>query len=209
MNKAIIDLWADIGSKDYWNDLLDRNAGVFVPFDERWPQPGFIGERYLDSPYPRIIMVGQNPRASNNARAKDGDHEMFRRIRNHSQSRQPETLRDLFSMMRNFMLGIEYKPRWPPTIVLTEHLRLNLGDVAYLNTIPLATVNDKIVPAFRPAFDRSTRLQLELLNPDKVVVYGKGAYDKLQEMGAGKWDMRYIEQRNYKDVPSVRRWLKE
>ena len=55
--------------------------------------------------------------------------------------------------------------------------------------------------------DTSTRLQLQHLRPDKIVVFGKGAYDKFQEIGTKPWDVRYIRQRNYKDTPSVREWL--
>ena len=206
MNKAIIDLWADIGSEDYWGDLLVRSPGVFVPFDERWPQPGFIGERYFDSTL-RVTVLAQNPRASNTARAIDADMEMFRRIQRHSQVRSDDSLRELFSMMRDFMLGISYKPAWKPVTAVTRHLGLVLDNIAYLNTIPLATYKDRIVPAFRSAFDRSTQLQLEHLNPDKIVVFGKGAYEKLQDMGVDEQDVRYIEQRNLKDAPSVKRWL--
>lgn len=206
MNKAIIDLWADIGSEDYWKDLLVRNPRVFVPFEERWPQPGFIGENYFDLT-PQVVVLAQNPRASNTATASNADMEMFRRIQRHSQVRSDDSLGELFSMMCDFMLGISYKPAWKPVTAVTRHLGLVLDDIAYLNTIPLATRNDQIVPAFRSAFDRSTRLQLGHLNPDKIVVFGKGAYEKLQDIGVDEWDMRYIEQRDFKDVPSVKRWL--
>ena len=206
MNRAIIDLWAEIGSEDYWDDLLVQSPRDFVTFKERWPQPGFIGERYFDST-PSVIVLAQNPRASNTATASKADMEMFRRIRRHSQVRSNDSLRELFSMMRDFMLGISYKPAWKPVTAVTRHLGLVLDDIAYLNTIPLATGKDRIIPAFRSAFDRSTRLQLEHLNPDKIVVFGKGAYEKLREMGVDERDMRYIEQRNFKDAPSVRRWL--
>ncbi len=157
---------------------------------------------------PRVIAMAQNPRASNTLRASDADMEMFRRIRRHSRVRSDDSLGYLFSMMRSFMLGISYKPAWRPVTAFTRHLGLALDNIAYLNAIPLATYNDLIVPAaFRSAFDRSTRLQLGHLNPDKIVVFGKGAYEEVQKMGVDEWDMRYIEQRNFKDAPSVKSWL--
>ncbi len=48
---------------------------------------------------------------------------------------------------------------------------------------------------------------MEHLRPDKIVVFGKCAYEKFQEIGTDPWDVRYIQQRNYKDAPSVREWL--
>ena len=206
MNKAITDLWADIGTEDYWDDLFVRSPRVFVPFEERWPQPGFIGENYFDLT-PQVVVLAQNPRASNTATASNADMEMFRMIQRHSQVRSDDSLGELFSMMRDFMLGISYKPAWKPVTAVTRHLGLVLDNIAYLNTIPLATYKDRIVPAFMSAFDRSTLLQLEHLNPDKIVVFGKGAYEELREMGVDEWDMRYIEQRNFKDAYSVKRWL--
>ena len=113
MNKTTVDLWADIGSEDYWNDLIDQKPGVFCPFEQRWPQPGFIGRKYLDSTC-RVVVMGQNPRGSNTPKAANADKEMFRLIRHHSDIRSRDTLEELFAMMRNFMLGIDYTPAWKP-----------------------------------------------------------------------------------------------
>ena len=207
MNKGIVDLWADIGSQDYWDDLLMENPRVFVPFKERWPQPGFIGSNYLNL-YRRVVVMGQNPRASNTAKASDADREMFRLIRHHSRTRSTDSLESLFAMMRSFMLGIDYKPSWRPITAVQGNLGLELGNIAYLNLIPLATYGDKIVhTAFKGAFCISTRLQLRLLDPHKVVVYGKGAYDEFQRIGLDQWDIRYIKQRDYGDAQNVMRWL--
>lgn len=79
--------------------------------------------------------------------------------------------------------------------------------IAYLNLIPLATFNDRIVPEFRAAFERATSRQLELLEPAKVVFYGKGACGMFEELSRGRWPARYIEQRNFRDAPAVRQWL--
>ena len=62
MNKQIVNLWADIGSDSYWKNVMKEGAHVFVPFKSRWPQPGFIGGGYFDSPK-RVVVMGQNPRA--------------------------------------------------------------------------------------------------------------------------------------------------
>ena len=107
------------------------------------------------------------------------------------------------------MLGIGYKPAWRPISAVRRHLGLDLDNIAYLNLIPLATYKDSIVPAFEDAYQKSTMLQLRFLNPDKIVVFGKGAYQKFEQLGGtDQYDTRYIEQRNFKkDVPSVKRWL--
>ena len=206
MDRRIIDLWADIGSKRHWDDLLSRELGVFVPFDERWPQPGFIGESYFEETN-RVLVMGQNPRASNTKRANESDIKMFSLIQNHSLQRSGESMDSLFSMMRMFMLGIKYKPAWKPITATERHLGLNLDRISYLNLIPLATYDDRISPAFREAYEHSTKRQLEALQPEKVVVFGKGAYEKFKELSGGQWDARHLQQRNFKDVPSVKGWL--
>ena len=181
---------------------------MFVPFENRWPQPGFIGRGYFDVSK-KVVVMGQNPRASNTARASSADTELFRLIRVLSKSQTNKSLTELFSMTRDFMRGIGYTPAWKPIIAAERHLGLNLDNIAYLNLIPLATYKDKIVPEFRRAFDLSTKRQLEALTPAKIVVFGKGAHDKFIEVSGGKWDSRYIEQRNLKDAPSVREWLNQ
>ena len=207
MDKRIIELWADIGSEEYWGDLVKRHKSTFVSFDDRWPQPGFIGRNYVNSQHP-VLVMGQNPRASNTSRANDSDMEMFHLIQKHSKERSTGSLEALFSMMRLFMRGQSgYKPTWPPIRAAERHLDLELDNIAYLNLIPLATTGDRIVPAFREAFERSTERQLGRLQPAKIVVYGKRAYEKFVELGGGKWQVRYIEQRDFKDAPSVRSWL--
>ena len=79
MHEDVIDLWGDIGSVDYWRGLQVHKGSnfvpfesVYVPFSERWPQPGFIGKGYYDSAV-RVLVVGQNPRASNNPASNQGD----------------------------------------------------------------------------------------------------------------------------------------
>ena len=208
MKQGIIDLWADIGSEVYRNDLIVKNPGVFVPFGERWPQPGFIGSHYFDSDS-RVVVMGQNPRASNTPTTKRADTEMFRLIRNHSQERSARSIATLFSMMRSFMLGIGYERGWTPITAVRRHLSLDLDNIACLNLIPLATSGDRIVPAFEDAYEKSTILQLQSLNPDKIVVFGKGAYEKFERLGGTEqYDARYVGQRSYrKDAPPVRRWL--
>ncbi|MCE2458458.1 MAG: hypothetical protein J4G14_11695 [Dehalococcoidia bacterium] len=208
MQREIIDLWADIGSEGYWSDLLAKNPGIFVPFSERWPQPGFIGSHYFDSDS-RVVVLGQNPRASNTVTTAEADMEMFRLIRNHSQERSAESIVELFSMIRSFMLGIDYGRAWIPITTVRRHLSLALDSVAYLNLIPLATSEDRIVPAFEYAYENSTMLQLQSLNPDKIVVFGKGTYDRFKYLGGtDQYEARYVGQRSYsRDAPPVRRWL--
>ena len=206
MDETVVNLWADIGSEAYWSDLLKSNPGVFCPFHQRWPQPGFIGRKYPESTR-RVVVMAQNPRGSNTPNAEAADSVMFGLIQGHSALRSRDSLEELFAMMHDFMLGIRYKPAWRPVSAVVRYLRLELDNIAYLNLIPLATCGDRIVPAFRQAFDTSTRLQLQHLRPDKIVVFGKGAYEKFQEIGTDPWDVRYIQQRNYKDAPSVREWL--
>ncbi len=207
MDSTIRDLWAKIGSESTWSDLMASNPGIFCPFEHRWPQPGFVGRDYLGSKQ-RVAVMAQNPRASNTSKAEAADSVMFELIREHSVTRSPDSLDALFGMMRDFMLGINYKPDWKPVTAVRRYLYLELDEIAYLNLIPLATYGDRIVPGFRQAFDISTRLQLEHLRPDKIVVFGKGAYEKFQELGAGSWDVRYMQQRNFRDAPSLREWLK-
>ena len=208
MQQGIRDLWADIGSQDYWNDLVVKNPSVFVAFSERWSQPGFIGNHYFDSDS-RVVVMGQNPRASNTATTVEADKEMLRLIGNHSQERSDASIAELFSMMRAFMLGIGYGRAWIPITAVRRHLGLNLDDITYLNLIPLATYGDQIETAFEDAYQQSTMLQMRALNPDKIVVFGKRAHEKFERLGGTRqYDSRYVGQRSYKkDAPPVRRWL--
>ena len=204
MDQDLVEMWAEIGSKPYWEDLLNA---TFVPFEERWPQPGFVGTHYFDSST-HVVVMGQNPRASNTQRASSADRKMFHLIRSHSENRTAESLKALFEMMGKFLLGIEpYRPAWRPITAARKHLNLQLDDIAYLNLIPLATHRRCSVPAFREAFDRATKRQLNLLDPAKIVVYGKGAYTTFMRLGGGQWNVRYIEQRNYHDAADVKIWL--
>jgi hypothetical protein len=43
MNQAIADLWAMIGSEAYWSSFIGQHQSDFVSFEDRWPQPGFVG----------------------------------------------------------------------------------------------------------------------------------------------------------------------
>ena len=153
--------------------------------------------------------MGQNPRASNTPTTARADAEMFRLVKNHSKERSIDTITALFSMMRLFMLGIDYGRAWIPITSVDRHLGLTLDNLAYLNLIPLATFNDRIAPAFEDAYAESTMLQLQILNPDKIVVFGKGAYDRFEHLGGtDQYDTRYVGQRSYKkDAPPVRSWL--
>ena len=178
-----------------------------MPFNSRWPQPGFVGKKYFNNAN-RVVVLGQNPRASNTSKASDSDLEMFRLIGLHSRTRTMKSLNTLWVMMREFMLGVApYSPAWPPITRVRDHLGLRLDEISYLNLIPLATYGDRIIPNFKEVYDQSTKKQLEILNPTKIVVFGKGAYQKFQEISENRWLVRYIEQRNNKDAPDVKLWL--
>jgi hypothetical protein len=204
VDKAIVELWATIGSQRSWHDLMS-NTGL-VRFDDRWPQPGFVGAHYFDSEH-RVVVMGQNPRASNTTTASASDRELFRLIRRHAEIRTEESLVDLFRMTRDFMLGSGgHRPAWKPITAARNHLGLSLDSIAYLNLIPLATRGDLILPVFSDAYARSTAKQLKLLKPNKIVVYGKAAYQRFKEL-SDLPNVRYIEQRNFSLAPAVREWL--
>jgi len=57
MNQAIIDLWAEIGSLAYWPDFTAEFGHDLVPFKDRWPQPGYVGNRYFESALRVVVMV--------------------------------------------------------------------------------------------------------------------------------------------------------
>ncbi len=224
MNRDVIDVWGDVGSSAYWRDLRVEKGRSVVPFEhvyvplrKRWPQPGFIGEGYFDSNV-RILVVGQNPRASNNAASIRGDKEMFELIKHHSAERSAGSLERLFRMMRGLLSGDGYGAPWPwVEDVVNNNFHLNLDKIAYLNLIPLATHGDNFTLAtYKHTYDRSTRLQLHLLEPDKILFHGKAPYDRFQkwEQGNLDWDTSYLERiyGNVKYDPGrfaeVRKWLR-
>ena len=223
MNWDVIDLWANIGSEDHWCDLPVRKNNcpapfdsVYVPFRKRWPQPGFIGKGYFDSAV-RVLVIGQNPRASNNRSSKGGDEEMFDLIRRHSYRRSAESLQALFSMMRRFMSGGGYGAPWGVVEDLETHTDLGLDGIAYLNAIPLATHGDRInLVTYKHAYERSTKLQLGVLKPHKILFHGKAPHDKFHEWerDSACWDTNYLERihKNVKCDPKrlaeVNRWLR-
>ena len=209
MNKRIVNLWADIGSDSYWKDVMKEGVHVFVPFKSRWPQPGFIGSGYFNSPK-RVVVMGQNPRAgkSKSQVIAEKDEELFDLIRQLAHHRSTSSLNQLFAMMMEYF-SFPNNNVWRPLKLAKNHLGLDWNSIAYLNLIPLTTYNDRIVPAFRKAFELSTKKQLDVLAPAKIVVVGKGAHDKFNQVSDGRWDSRYIEPRNpRKDAPSVKQWLK-
>ena len=224
MNRDVIELWGDIGSENYWHDLPVYKSNspvpfesVYVPFSERWPQPGFIGERHFDSAV-RVLVIGQNPRASNNPQSMRGDVEMFELIRRHSRSRSATSLLALFSMMRRFMSGKGYGPPWGVVEDMEMHIHLDLDNIAYLNVIPLATHDDKIsLATCKYTYERSTRLQLALLEPHRILFHGKAPYDEFRrwDRESARWDSAYLE-RIYGTVKydpvkftEVRKWLRK
>ena len=184
MHENVIDLWGDIGSEGYWDDLPVYRGNlpvpkesVYVPFDERWPQPGFIGRGYLDANV-RVLVVGQNPRATNRPESVRGDEEMFDLIRSHARNRSADSLSDLFSMMGRFMQGHGYGSPWGVVQDIEGHLDLELDCIAYLNVIPLATHGDTIrLATCKQAYQKSTKLQLTLLEPHKILFHGKTPYE--------------------------------
>ena len=127
------------------------------------PRPGRcyvgLGIRYFDQAT-NVVVIGQNPHASNTARTNDSDTEMFRLIREHSETRSLDSIAELFSMMRSFMLGIGYKPARKPITAVRRYLGLNLDNIGYLNLIPLITYGDRILPAFENVYEASTMIQL-------------------------------------------------
>jgi len=207
MDRRIIDLWADIGTKEYWSTLMRTRRGVFYQFEERCPQPGFIGKGYFNSSN-RTVVLAQNPGVPSEQWELDDDEVMLDRIRTHGENRLSTSLDALFALMPEFMLGHRQgrKP-WRLISVMQKHLGLELDDIAYLNLSPLSPYEPGINPAFRDVFELSTKRQLEALNPDKVVVLGKGVYEKFRQWSGDRWDTRHIQQRNFKDTPSVREWL--
>ena len=206
MDKRIIDLWADIGSEEYWDRLMNRQQEFFIPLKDRLPQPGYIGSRYFDMPS-RVVVMGQNPGTPKAQWELDDDDLMLKQIRNHSNERTLESLRTMFSLMPEYMLGERVGRRaWAP-MAIVKKLELSLDNVVLLNLIPLCHRNAGIVPAFKDAFEISTKRQLEVLKPDKIVVFGKGAYDCFMNWGGREWNVRHIAQRNHENVPAVRRWL--
>jgi hypothetical protein len=103
-------------------------------------------------------------------------------------------------MARGFM------STWKPIKTAEKHLGLRLDAISYLN-LPLATHGDLIRPSFGEAYFLATAKQIELLGPDKIVFWGKGAYEKYCKIGGDPERVRYIEQRNNALAPSVRAWL--
>ena len=223
MNKDVVDLWGKIGSKQYWCDLPVHKSRsrisfecVYVPFRERWPQPGFIGKRYFNSKV-RVLVIGQNPRASNNPGSIHGDEEMFDLIRRHSRNRSTDSLQDLFSMMRRFMIGDGYGVPWGVVEDVETHIHLELDGIAYLNVIPLATHGDTInLATCRHAYERSTKHQIDLLEPHKILFHGKSPYDKFHQWDktSNRWDTTYLA-RIYGNViydparfAEVKEWLR-
>lgn len=222
MQEEVIDLWGDIGSEDYWRDLpVHKNRtsvpfeSVYVPFRERWPQPGFIGKGYYDSAV-RVLVVGQNPRASNNPASNRGDKKMFGLIRGHSHNRSADSLQSLFSMMRRFMAGDGCGRPWGVVADIAK-LNLELDSIAYLNLIPLATWCDELtLVTHKCAYARSTKLQLKLLNPHKVLFHGKTPYKKFHkwENNSDRWNTNFLERIRGKvkcdpqQFAEVKEWLR-
>ena len=228
MDKRIIDIWADVGSEDYWDDLqVYKFKGrrkdeadfedIYIPFDERWPQPGFIGKRYFKLPKrKRIAVIGQNPGVPTNQQDLDDDEVMFNLIRKHSEKRSEKSLNALFSMMREFMLGSRVGRRgWGPIENVHKHIGLELDNIAYLNLIPLAMQGEDFdLKTLREPYEISTKLQIRLLKPSKILFYGKMPYENFTDWDNGDWDVCYLKRirRNLeidkRKFSRVKRWLR-
>ena len=226
MDPAIVELWADIGSREYWEDLPTYKGrskvevkfeDIYIPFDERWPQPGFIGKRYFKLPKrKRIVVIGQNPGVPTNQQNLDDDEVMFKLIRKHSKKRSEKSLNALFSMMRGFMLGSRVGRRgWGPIENVQKHIGLELDSIAYLNLIPLAMQGEDFdLKTLREPYEISTKLQIRLLKPSKILFYGKIPHDNFVDWDDGDWDVCYLKRirRNLeidkRKFSRVKRWLK-
>ena len=234
MNRQIIDLWADIGTEEYWDNLpVYKNRQkvdfeeIYIPFDKRWPQPGFIGKRYFKLPkHRRVVVIGQNPGVPSKKQDLEDDEVMFGSIRNHSKERSSESLTSLFSVMRKFMLGTRPgRNPWGPIrdVCMCDYIGLKLDDIAYLNLIPLTTKpksngDERIdLVAFGEAYKKSTKLQLKFLKPDKILFFGKGPYDQFKRWDDEyrKWDFKYVKRSrggrieiDDKRLAKVKKWLK-
>ncbi len=206
-DKAFRDLWADIGSKEYWASILEKWAKNqvplrdLIPFKDRWPQPGYIGRNYF-SLSKRIVIMGQNPSANDPGENYAPDQELFELIRNHSRERSVTSLKALFDMQGKVMRGEGYRWAWRPIrIHVFGDLELDLEDIAYLNYCPLSTRGNKTNwSIFNRAYKHSTELQLERLSPDKIVVLGKGAHEEFIRNRSNEWPTCYIPRRGNRDV---------
>ena len=222
MDKGIVELWADIGSIEYWTDLLVYKGNSIVPFEKiyhplkkRWPQPGFVGRDYFDSSN-RVVVMGQNPGVPNKQRGLEDDQVMFEKIQRLSSGRSLETLEDLLSTMREFMLGTRPGRReWGPIRDVRKYIGLNLENIAYLNLVPLCTQGNKFnLKTLQEPYRKSTKLQIKLLKPDKILFYGKVPHDKFEQWESEQWDVCYLEriQGNIKidwgKFAEVKDWLK-
>lgn len=235
MNRRIVELWADIGSEEYWDDLpvykYNRPVPfqkIYFPFDKRWPQPGFIGKRYFKLPkHRRIVVIGQNPGVPSDLSNIADDREMFRLIKRHSRERSSESIDDLFSTMRGFMLGLrDGRQAWGPIEDVQDYIGLKLDNIAYLNLIPLCTkkdVNFDGLQTLKEPYRLSTRRQIRRLKPDKILFFGKIPYRKFKEWDRKWWkgrksDVKYVERAmnarirtdrklDRRRISEVREWL--
>ncbi|MXY45820.1 MAG: hypothetical protein F4Y44_02325 [Chloroflexi bacterium] len=126
------------------------------------------------------------------------------------------------------MLGIDgYEPAWTPVVDIQKHFDLKLDNISYLNLIPLATVpkqkkngekEERLdLKAFSEAYKKSTKHQLTLLNPDKVLFFGSGPHTQFQkwESELDRWDFKHVNRNRGGSIKverqkfdQIREWLK-
>ena len=114
------------------------------------------------------------------------------------------------------MRGDGYGAPWGVVEDVEKHIHLELDSIAYLNLIPLATLGNNLTVTNKHAYERSTKCQLRLLNPHKILFHGKTPYNKFHEWesNSARWDTNYLERiyRNVKYDPhkfaEVKEWLR-
>ena len=91
---------------------------------------------------------------------------------------------------------------------------MKLDDIAYLNLVPLCTKGNKFnFKTLQEPYKNSTKLQIQLLKPEKILFYSKVPHDKFKQWEGGQWDVCYLERiqgnikRDWKKFADVKEWL--
>ena len=114
------------------------------------------------------------------------------------------------------MSGNGYGAPWGVVEDVETHIHLNLDGIAYLNVVPLATLDNTLSATCRHAYERSTKLQVEMLKPHKILFHGAAPHNKFHkwENDNAQWDTTFLKRR-YRNViydparfAEVKEWLR-
>ena len=148
---------------------------------DRLPQPGFVGRSYAKGGF---LILGLNPAAGGDGTSPDDlrQYKLLKFLAEATDANVMGAFEELMTHLGRFM------PRWNIiknngiNAILNAH-QLSIDEVAYLNVCKWRTKSSNLSVGVKAESWCETKEQIELLQPGRILVLGKGLWDWYSRYG--------------------------